>query len=315
MSERLPRVSAGIPVYQGANFLDETLGALRSQDYPNLEIVVCDNASSDRTAEIALSHADEDPRVRLMVNQANIGAAPNYNKVFEVSTGDYFAWNAHDDHSSPGFFSHGVAALQADSGAVVALPRSFRVDFEGNHLEEFEIPPGIHSKRPHIRFRSGARAEPEAIVFGLFRSDAIRATNLHGSFAGSDRNFVAELMLHGRAVLAPDSEFYLREHPGRSVRTFSRSGSNRFTHMRDAWYSPEREGRMVFPNWRRLREYVSSVTRARLGIIDSLLCYLAVVQILTDDRFKLAKQLGYDIVAAGFFVVRKVGGTGRPNEV
>ncbi len=315
MSESLPLVSAGIPVFQGENFLDETLQALRAQDYPNLEIVVCDNASTDRTAEIVERHAAEDPRVRLIVNDVNIGAASNYNKVFAVARGEYFAWNAHDDLSSPGFFRRGVMVLNASSDAVVAIPRSFRVDLEGNRLEEFPIPNEVHSSRPHIRFRAAARAHPEAIVFGLFRSDAIKRTHLHGSFAGSDRNFVAELMLHGRAVLAPDSEFYLREHPGRSVRTFHRSGKSRFTHMRDAWYSPERKGRMVFPNWRRLREYIASVSRTPLGLSDSLLCYFAVARILTDDRFKLAKQLGYDIVAAGFFVARKLTGYGTPDEV
>lgn len=315
MSETLPLVSAGIPVYHGENFLDETLAALRAQDYPNLEIVVCDNASTDRTADIVRKHAAEDPRVHLIVNEANIGAAPNYNKVFQVSRGEYFAWNAHDDLSSPGFFRNGVAALQAHRDAVVALPLSIRVDLGGNLLEEFEIPPGIHSSRPHTRFRAAARAHPESIVFGLFRSDAIGRTRLHGSFAGSDRNFVAELMLQGRAVMAPESEFYLREHPGRSVRTFHRTGKNRFTHMRDAWYAPERKNRMVFPNWRRLREYISSVTRTKLGFADSFRCYLAVAQILTDDGFKLAKQLGYDIIAAGFFVARKVSGSGAPNDV
>jgi glycosyltransferase involved in cell wall biosynthesis len=315
MSERMPLVSAGIPVYQGENFLDETLRALRAQDYPNLEIVVCDNASTDRTADIVREHAAEDPRVRLIVNKENIGAAPNYNKAFEVSRGEYFAWNAHDDLSSSGFFRSGVEALRNDSDAVVAIPRSFRVDIEGNRLEEFHIPAEIHSARPHIRFRAAARAHPEAIVFGLFRSDAIKRTRLHGSFAGSDRNFVAELMLHGRAAMAADSEFYLREHPNRSVRTFHRSGKGRFTHMRDGWYAPERKGRMVFPNWRRLREYISSVTRTRLGFADAVLCYLAVARILTDDRFKLGKQLGYDLIAAGFFVARKLRGSDTAIEV
>lgn len=315
MSDALPLVSAGIPVYQGENYLDETLESLRAQDYPNLEIVVCDNASTDRTTEIVRKHIAEDSRVRLLVNEANIGAAPNYNKAFEVSRGDYFAWNAHDDLSSSGFFSSAVAALQADNDAVGALPHTFRVDLEGNRLEEFHIPPEVQSSRPHIRFRAAARVHPAAIVFGLFRSDVIRRTRLHGSFAGSDRNFVAELMLYGRAIMAPDSEFYLREHPERSVRTHQRSAHGKFTHMRDAWYSPERKGRMVFPNWRRLREYISSVTRTRLGLADSLMCYFAVVRILTDDRFKLAKQLGYDIIAAGFFVARKVGGSRTRTEV
>jgi glycosyltransferase involved in cell wall biosynthesis len=311
----LPLASAGIPVFQGENFLDETLRFLRSQDYPNLEIVVCDNASTDQTADIVRRHAAEDPRVRLIVNETNIGAASNYNKVFEVSRGKYFAWNAHDDHSSPDFFSEGVTALDSDDNAVVALPRSFRVDLDGERLEEFSIPPDVHSQHPHVRFRAAARAHPEAIVFGLFRSEAVRRTRLHGRFSGSDRNFVAELMLHGRAIMAGDSEFYLREHPGRSVRTFHRSGKGRYTHLRDAWYAPERENRMVFPSWRRLREYVASVTRTRLGFADSARCYAAVGRLLVDDRLKLTKQLGYDIVAAGFFIVRRLRGSGSQNDV
>lgn len=142
----MPLVSAGIPVFQGAKFLDETLRSLRSQDYPNLEIVVCDNASTDRTAQIAQEHTEADPRVRLVVNTTNIGAAPNYNKVFEASHGEYFAWNAHDDHSSPGFLRSAEEALASDSDAVVALPRSFRVDLEGNRLEEFEVPAGFNPR-------------------------------------------------------------------------------------------------------------------------------------------------------------------------
>jgi glycosyltransferase involved in cell wall biosynthesis len=311
----LPLASAGIPVFQGENFLDETLSFLRSQDYPNLEIVVCDNASTDQTADIVRRHAAEDPRVRLIVNETNIGAAPNYNKVFEVSRGKYFAWNAHDDHSSPDFFNEGVTALDSDDNAVVALPRSFRVALDGERLEEFSIPPDVHSQHPHVRFRAAARAHPEAIVFGLFRSEAVRRTRLHGRFSGSDRNFVAELMLHGRAIMAGDSEFYLLEHPGRSVRTFHRSGKGRYTHLRDAWYAPERENRMVFPSWRRLREYVASVTRTRLGFADSARCYAAVGRLLLDDRLKLTKQLGYDIVAAGFFIVRKFRGSRSQNDV
>jgi hypothetical protein len=122
-------------------------------------------------------------------------------------------------------------------------------------------------------------------------------------------------MLHGRAIMAGDSEFYLLEHPGRSVRTFHRSGKGRYTHLRDAWYAPERENRMVFPSWRRLREYVASVTRTRLGFSDSARCYVAVGRLLVDDRLKLTKQLGYDIVAAGFFIVRRLRGSGSQNDV
>lgn len=314
MSE-MPLASAGIPVYQGENFLDETIIALRAQDYPNLEIVVCDNASTDRTVEIARKHASEDPRIRIIVNETNIGAAPNYNKVFKESRGRYFAWNAHDDLSSPGFFREGVAALEMDEKAVVAVARPFRIDQDGNRLEQVTIPPEIQSLRPHVRFRAAARISPAIIVFGLVRSDILQRTGLHGSFAGSDRNFAAELMLHGPAVVAGESEFYLRIHPERSVHSFGDTGKGRFTHARDAWYAPDRKNRMVFPNWWRLRAYLASVTRTRLGFADSCLCYLAVGRLLVDDRFKLTRKLLYDLVAAGFFIARRLGGIASRNEV
>lgn len=301
-----PLVSAGIPVYQGENFLEETLQALRKQTYQNLEIVVCDNASTDATTEIVQQHADEDERIRLVVNETNIGAAENYNKVFRSARGKYFAWNAHDDYSSDDFFTNGVTALEADPDAVVAIPTSYRVSVDGEKLEQFPIPSGIHSPRPHVRFRAAARAHPEVIVFGLFRSEAVAQTGLHGHFAGSDRNLVAELMLHGKAVMAGESEFYLREHPNRSVRSFKRSGKNRFSHARDAWYAPERKGRMVFPSWRRIGGYIASVSRTRLGFSESARCYLAILKLLMDDDMKLAKQLGYDLIVAGFYVARRL---------
>ena len=301
-----PLASAGIPVFQGENFLEETLQSLRKQDYTNMEILVCDNASTDMTVSIVKSHANEDARIRLIVNETNIGAAENYNKVFRESLGKYFAWNAHDDLSSPDFFASAVDALESNQDAVVAIPTTFRVSVNGEKLQTFPIPQDVFSPHPHVRFRAAARAHPEVIVFGLFRSDAVARTELHGHFSGSDRNFVAEIMLHGPAVMAGTSEFYLREHPNRSVRTYRRRGKNRFTHARDAWYAPERKGRIVFPSWRRLGGYIKSVRRTKLGAGESLRCYVAILKLLSDDGFKLTKQLAYDIVTAAVSLARRL---------
>lgn len=306
-----PLATAGIPVYEGENFLDETLKSLRKQDYPNLEIVVCDNASTDGTVDIVTRHADDDDRIRLIVNPENLGAAENYNKVFREGRGKYFAWNAHDDISTPDFIGSAVEALERHPDAVVAIPRSFRVTIDGEKLEEFPIPPEVFAPEPHVRFRAAARAHPEVIVFGLFRSDVVAETRLHGHFSGSDRNFVAEVMLRGPATMAGESEFYLREHPARSVRTYRRRGKNRFTHARDAWYDPGRENRIVFPSWRRVRRYFLSVGRAPLATGEKLRCYLTVLQLLVDDNLRLTKQLGYDLVTAAFTVMRRVRAPGR----
>ncbi len=296
--------SVGVPVFQGENFLDETMTALRKQTYPNLEILVSDNASTDSTQEIVKRHQEADERVRLIVQESNIGAAENYNEVFRASAGEFFAWNAHDDLTTPDFIAAGVEALVANSDAVLAIARPYRVDASGRKTEEIPVPEELGSEHPHIRFRAAARSSPAGLVFGLFRSKTLAYTHLHGHFSGSDRNFVAETMLYGPMVWAGESEFHLREHRQRSVRSHSRK-KQKFSHARDAWYDPNRSGHIVFPNWRRLGGYLAAVTTAPLGVKNRLLCYLAVGRLLFDDRLRLIKQMAYDVLTAGYTLSRR----------
>ena len=107
----MPRVSIGIPVYNGENFLEEAIRSVLAQTYQDLELVIADNASSDRTAEIGQDFAASDGRVRYVRNARNLGAAPNYNRVWEQSRGDLFKWLSHDDRILPGYVAATVAAL------------------------------------------------------------------------------------------------------------------------------------------------------------------------------------------------------------
>lgn len=296
----MPIATIGIPVYQGENYLDETLQAARAQDYGALEIVVADNASTDATPEIIASHVAVDDRVRVITNLENLGAAENYNIAFRESRGKYFAWNAHDDYTSPDFISEGVKVLENDPTAVIAFGRLVIVDAIGQRREDKElpVPEGLRSPSPAVRFRATARGAPEIVVFGLIRSSTLKTTDLHGAFTGSDRNLVAELMLHGTAVQAGDSEFYLRHHDQRSVRLIAQAES-RFSHPREAWFAPQRAGKIVFPGWRRLGGYIEAVRRSKhLSPAERMACYWAIVQLLVDDRMKLSKYLVKDIITA-----------------
>ncbi len=85
-----PLVSIGIPVYNGGKYLEETLDSILNQTFTDFEVIVSDNASTDNTREIVEAYAAKDPRVRYYRNAENIGAAPNYNRTFELSRGKYF---------------------------------------------------------------------------------------------------------------------------------------------------------------------------------------------------------------------------------
>lgn len=297
MTLQHPLVSFGVPVYQGENYLDWTLDAIRTQSYRNLEILVSDNASTDGTAGVVDEHSS-DPRVRLITQTENVGAAENYNVVFRESNGKYFVWNAHDDFFSSDFVEAAVDALEANPEAVVAIGAPFWVDEDGEKIGPIPVPEGIDSTAPAKRFAAAAKGAPAALVFGLYRSRDLARSHLHQPFTGSDRNLVAEMMLYGSAVYAGASEFYLREHEGRSVRRLHAQEKRRFSHSRESWYAPSRDGRIVFPSWRRVGAYLAAVGRAPLSVQDRVRCFGVVPGLLLHDRLRLAKMMIRDLVVA-----------------
>jgi glycosyltransferase involved in cell wall biosynthesis len=103
LDNSIPPVSIGLPVYNGENYLKAALNSLLSQSYGNFELIIGDNASTDETKYICESYAKQDPRIRYFRHKTNIGAAANYNYLFELAQGDYFKWAAHDDVCSPDY--------------------------------------------------------------------------------------------------------------------------------------------------------------------------------------------------------------------
>ena len=70
--------------------------------------------------QICREYAARDARIRLTENAKNLGAARNFNRTFELATGDYFKWAAHDDVCAPEFLAEAwtcsPAALERDTG-------------------------------------------------------------------------------------------------------------------------------------------------------------------------------------------------------
>ncbi|MEO1000408.1 MAG: glycosyltransferase family 2 protein, partial [Pseudomonadota bacterium] len=112
-------MSIGLPVRNGARFLDEAITSIRAQEFGDFELIIADNASTDATEEIARDHAAADPRISYLRQPRNLGAAANYNETFRRARGHYFKWAAHDDRLAPGFLGTCIAALEARPEAVL----------------------------------------------------------------------------------------------------------------------------------------------------------------------------------------------------
>src|SRR6185312_14478503 len=102
---KVPLVSVGLPVFNGETFLEDAIRSVLAQKLDDLELILCDNASNDRTAEICRDYEARDPRIHYFRNPRNLGAAANYNLAFTRARGRYFKWLAHDDRMLPSFLS------------------------------------------------------------------------------------------------------------------------------------------------------------------------------------------------------------------
>jgi glycosyltransferase involved in cell wall biosynthesis len=284
---RTARVSIGLPVYNGENFLEEAVDSLLAQSFTDLELILSDNASSDRTEEICRAYADRDRRVRYFRNETNVGAAPNYNRTFALATGEYFKWAAHDDVCRPEFLRRCVRALDEDRGVVLSYPRTSTIDSTGQWIKEWPPRPGLAVAEPHLRFREALAPVETHPIWGLVRSDILRKTPLFGSYPSHDLPLLAELALHGRFHEIPDDLFLQREHRERSVRVYD----FRDPHRAIAWYDPTRAGKLIFPRWRLLAEYIAAISRAPLSSGDRARCYGEMLPWLRQSAGQLLDDL------------------------
>jgi glycosyltransferase involved in cell wall biosynthesis len=207
-----PLVSIGLPVYNAERYLAQALDSLLGQDHSNLELIVSDNASSDSTQEICTSYAHRDSRLRYHRSEKNMGAVWNFNRVFELATGEYFMWAAHDDLRDPSYVSACLAALRQRPDAVLCCTDIRFIDEVGKAID---VPPHVAGIRPvgetaGQRLRQIARACNWFDVYGLARSAALKQTRRAVSTWGFDVVIELELCLRGRVVYVPEPLFSYR---------------------------------------------------------------------------------------------------------
>ena len=96
-----PRVTVCIPTYNGEYYVAQSIESVLGQTYENLEVLIVDDASKDDTVSIARQYAREDSRIRLVVNETNLGLVSNWNRCVELSTGEWIKFVLQDDLIQP----------------------------------------------------------------------------------------------------------------------------------------------------------------------------------------------------------------------
>lgn len=279
MTDAPPRVTVGVPVYNGEQFLAEALRSVREQTFTDLEIVVSDNGSTDRTQHIVLAAAAQDPRIRYERQEVNRGGVWNWNHLVELARGEYFMFAAADDLRRPDFVKACLAALDsAGPDVVLAYPRTQIID-DGGAITEDLNDATLRGDRPtpHARMHEFLRAQAAHLVYGLYRTDVLRSTRLLTPVVGNDMVLLTEMACRGRFVLVPEQLFLQRRH----ARQFSAQGARQVQ-----FHAPGRGTRFAFPHSRVTWELWRGVLSSPVQGLERLRCLATVVTSWTIPRWR-----------------------------
>ena len=269
-----PRVSIGVPVFNGQVYLRRALDSMLAQDYQDYEVIISDNASTDDTAEIAREYAARDSRFRYFRNESNLGAAPNFNRVFELSRGEFFKWLSCDDECHPEMLSRCLDVLsQAPPSVALVYPQCEIIDERSNSLGPLFEHVRSRSRLPHQRLaRVLFKVHTVLSLLGVIRSTYLRRTRMRGSFIKDDRVLLAELALLGEIWEIPDVLWKIRFHDRNAHRL------NRTVKDYMIWMDAANAGQrfLMPPSVRLFQEYLRGIRAAKLSTTNKLACYATV---------------------------------------
>jgi len=279
-----PKLSIGLPVYNGERFLAQALDSLLAQTFRNFEIVICDNASTDRTPEICRAYAQRDNRIRYFRNHRNLGSVANFNLVFELSKAPLFKFAAHDDLHREDYLDNCVKLLDEHPDVVLAHCNTAFIDENG------DVFPRHPKTRCYIDPKTGVQVKSDGLdigdhvaadarfwqvlsqarwgthIFGVIRRKDLQETRLHLDFYSSDRVLLAELALLGRFRCLPEHLFLKRLH---SSVSWALSQEEQRTYE-------SADGKRYSRRIRQLQAYFSAPLGKHLRLIDKCVCIMMV---------------------------------------
>lgn len=176
--ETLPKVSIGLPVYNGEEYLRKTLDCLLGQTFLDIEIIVSDDNSSDQTKDICLEYCKQDNRVRYLKQEKNFGMpVKNFRFVLDNAVGEYFMFASHDDSWDDRYIEELVSVLDNDSNCSLVFSNYKIKNLKGAGEILIDVSSSV-SESKYIRYMTRLIDSQPALIFGLFRREIINSKDI-----------------------------------------------------------------------------------------------------------------------------------------
>ena len=192
-----PKVTIGLPVYNGEKYLRKSLENLLEQTFSDFEIIISDDGSSDLTEDICKDFEKKDSRITYFRQAKNLGnAVKNFRFVLNKAEGEYFMFACHDDLWENDYIEKLVKILDNDKDCSLAFSDWNIVNLLGDE----KIPITVNSSAapsPYIRYLSRLIDIQPALIFGLFRRNLVSSKDF-ALFDYFEVNFGLNMALRGK---------------------------------------------------------------------------------------------------------------------
>jgi len=248
-----PLVSILIPTYNRATYISSALDSALAQTYPNLEIIVHDDASSDNTKEVLSGY--HDPRLRVIRTEDNHGMIGGWNYIVKKARGEYIKFLASDDLLEPTCVAELVSsALAHPNSAIITCQRKFinehgRVVKQMGFANKSVVVDGIqHARWILTTLRENKIGEPTAVLYprklaGLPAGAGAKAGVYDPQFSQfADFEYWIRLLQFGELVYVHKPLCSFRVHEGSNTCTAIRDGrfiTEIFALLRKYYDSPD----------------------------------------------------------------------------
>lgn len=219
-STNLPKVSIGMPVYNGEQFIRRALDSILSQTFGDFELIISDNASTDSTSSICNEYARKDRRICYIRQEKNMGGLWNLDFVLQQAKSDYFLWAAVDNIFLTTFLEKNIAILETKKNFVGSISK---IGIDKNFVDPYKKEKEFLKKlglvyRPYETFsiigsyeeriRNYLQKFPWQLLYAMYRTDKLRASAVHESLIGRDGAVVLNILKYGNIHVVDEVLFY-----------------------------------------------------------------------------------------------------------
>jgi hypothetical protein len=222
----MPVVSVCIPTFNYGRFLPDVIRSVLAQTFKDFELVVVDNASTDKTAELMEGFVRSDPRIRFHRNSENVGMAKNFNRALGYAAADYVKILCADDLLAPSALERSLALIQSNPEVSLVTTGRLLVDFQLRPVSYISFCSNQESVDgtkviDRCLFGTNYVGEPSAVMF-----------RRRQAAAGFDENYPHlldmamwfHLLEQGRLACIPEPLTYIRQHESQITKDNSRTG-------------------------------------------------------------------------------------------